>query len=154
MNHSDTHDDLVVKQALSIVRYRLSCSENIKLDSSRQAIEYANLKLSLEQREIFSGISMDVQQRVINYREFFTGTLSACAVYPREVVKACMEDNAGTMICLHNHPSGVLEPSLADIELTRVLKKTLQLVGVSLLDHIIVAGGSCFSMAENGVDPF
>jgi len=154
MSHVETHEDLMVEQALRIVRYRLSCNKGEKLDSSQRAIQYAKLKLSMEKREIFSGIMLDAQVRVIDYREFFVGTLSSCAVYPREVVRDCITENACSIIFLHNHPSGALEPSVSDVELTRVLKQALKLIEVSVVDHIVVAGGHSFSMAENGTAPF
>ena len=154
-NHDLSFEErTVVEQALSIVRYRLSQCEHEPLDCSKSAIRYASLKLSMEKREVFSGVSLDAQNKVINYREYFVGSLRSCAVYPREVVTACLEDNAAAIILMHNHPSGRLEASLADMDVTRVLQDSLKLIDVHVADHIIVAGGHCYSMAENGDPPF
>jgi len=72
-------------------------------------------------------------------------------VYPREVVKAALQQNAAAVIFAHNHPSGVAEPSHADEILTQSLKQALALVDVKVLDHFIVAGTSTLSFAERGL---
>jgi DNA repair protein RadC len=78
--------------------------------------------------------------------------LTQTSVYPREVVKAALANNAAAVILAHNHPSGVAEPSQADEMLTRNLKAALALVDVKLLDHFIVAGNATpLSFAERGL---
>jgi DNA repair protein RadC len=72
-------------------------------------------------------------------------------VHPREVVKQALAHNAAAMILAHNHPSGVPEPSRADELITRRLREALQLVDIPVLDHLIVAGNTCVSLAERGV---
>ena len=70
------------------------------------------------------------------------------SVYPREVVKAALKNNAAALIFSHNHPSGVAEPSRADELLTQTLKQALALVDVRVLDHVVVAGPVTLSFAE------
>src|SRR3546814_950477 len=72
--------------------------------------------------------------------EMSHGTLTQASVYPREIVKTALRLDAAAIIMSHNHPSGVPEPSEADLALTRHLKHALALVDVRLLDHIIVTG--------------
>lgn len=88
---------------------------------------------------------------MIQYRELFFGTISHTSVYPREVVKAALELNAGAVILAHNHPSGLPEPSRADEVLTQSLKTTLAMVDVRVLDHFVIGGGKCVSFAERGL---
>jgi DNA repair protein RadC len=87
---------------------------------------------------------------VIVFDELFRGTIDGASVYPREVVKACLSCNAAAVIFVHNHPSGVAEPSQADIAITERLRKALALIDVRVLDHLIV-GDEVTSFAERGL---
>ncbi len=102
------------------------------------------------ENEVFSCLFLDNRHRLINYQELFNGTIDSASVYPREVVKAALKQNAAAVIFAHNHPSGVAEPSRADIEITAKLKKALALVDIRVLDHIIAGDGYQVSMAERG----
>jgi DNA repair protein RadC len=94
---------------------------------------------------------LDAQNRVIEFKELFAGTLAQTSVYPREVVREALRLNAAAVILSHNHPSGETRPSRADEVLTSTLKTALALVDVRVLDHIITAGGESLSMAEKGL---
>jgi DNA repair protein RadC len=85
------------------------------------------------------------------FEELFRGTLNGTAVYPREVVKRALALNAAAAILVHNHPSGVAEPSRADEVLTERLQEALSLVEVRLLDHIVVGDGETVSFSERGL---
>jgi len=113
--------------------------------------EYLSLKLSLLEYEVFYVIYLDNHLRLIEMTELFRGTLNQAAVYPREVVKEALLRNAASIVVVHNHPSGVSDPSNADLHLTRELKKALQLIDVRLLDHFIVAGTEVRSLAAEGL---
>ncbi|MBP6019125.1 MAG: DNA repair protein RadC [Burkholderiaceae bacterium] len=93
---------------------------------------------------------LDSQFRLITSEEVSRGTLTQASVYPREIVKAGLRHHAAALILAHNHPSGVAEPSQADLSLTRHLKQALALVDIRLLDHLIITGGSAISLAERG----
>ena len=121
------------------------------LQSPRAVRDYLLLLLSGKPREEFVALFLDAQQRVIASETLFAGTLTQTSVYPREVVKAALRNNAAAVIFAHNHPSGVAEPSGADELLTRTLKSALALVDVQVLDHFIVAGDSAMSFAERGL---
>ncbi len=108
-------------------------------------------RLGTQPYEVFAGLFLDNRHRVIQYRELFRGTIDGAAVYPREVVRQALEDNAAAVIFAHNHPSGVAEPSQADIALTRRLKDALALVDIRVLDHMVVGHGEVISLAERGL---
>lgn len=112
---------------------------------------YVSTKLRHEQREVFMGIFLDNRHRVIASEILFVGTIDGCAVHPREVAKAALNYNAAAMIFAHNHPSGVTEPSQADISITHRLKRLLEELDIRTLDHLIVGEGAAFSMAEKGL---
>lgn len=119
---------------------------------SPQAVrDYLRLALAARPCEIFIGLFLDSQNRVLAAEELFRGTLAQTSVYPREVVKAALAHNAAAMIFAHNHPSGVAEPSRADELLTQALKQALALVDIRTLDHFVVAGGQITSFAERGL---
>ncbi|NLY28100.1 MAG: DNA repair protein RadC [Alcaligenaceae bacterium] len=93
---------------------------------------------------------LDSQFRLITSEEISRGTLTQASVYPREVIKSGLRHHAAALILAHNHPSGVSEPSQADIHLTQHLKKALALVDIRLLDHLIITATGALSLAERG----
>lgn len=95
-------------------------------------------------------LHLDSQYRLIASEELSRGTLTQASVYPREIVKSALRRHAAALILAHNHPSGVTEPSQADLSLTRHLKHALALVDIRLLDHLIVTGTNALSLAEQG----
>lgn len=101
--------------------------------------------------ESFVALFLDAQNRLIVAEELSRGTLTQTSVYPREVVKAALRENAASVIFAHNHPSGIAEPSRADQQLTTPLKQALSLVDVRVLDHLIIAGAGSLSFAERGL---
>jgi len=121
------------------------------LGSPQAVRDYLRLTLGGRTCEVFVGVFLDSQNRVLATEELFRGTLAQTSVYPREVVKAALAHNAAAMIFAHNHPSGVAEPSRADELLTQALKQALALVDIRTLDHFVVAGGRLTSFAERGL---
>jgi DNA repair protein RadC len=101
--------------------------------------------------EVFCCLFLDNRHRVIVFEELFRGTIDGASVHPREVVRRVLHHNAAAVILAHNHPSGVPEPSRADIQLTRRLVDALALVDVRVLDHFIVGEGPGVSFAERGL---
>lgn len=112
--------------------------------------EFLRVRLAPQPYEIFAVLWLDNRHRVITFEELFRGTIDGASVHPREVVRAAMDHNAAACIFAHNHPSGVPEPSQADLRITGQLKAALDLVEVRVLDHIIVGDTMC-SFAEQGL---
>ena len=121
------------------------------LTSPQVVRDFLRVKLGTLEHEVFAVIHLDAQNRVIEYVEMFRGTVSQTSVYPREVVKEALARNSAALLLVHNHPSGVAEPSRADEMLTQTLKSALALVDVRVLDHLIVAGSAILSFAERGL---
>lgn len=116
------------------------------ITSPADTIAYLHAQLRDRPHEIFACLMLDNRNRVIAFRELFRGTIDGASVYPREVVKQALADNAASVILAHNHPSGVCEPSQADVQITERLKKALALVDIRVLDHVIVGDDTlCFS---------
>jgi DNA repair protein RadC len=115
------------------------------------ASSYLISQLRDKQREVFSMLMLDSQHQLIAYREMFQGTINSAAVYPRELVKQAMEDNAAAVILAHNHPSGKAEPSQSDINITQKIKQAMALIDVSVLDHFVIGDGRAVSFAQRGL---
>lgn len=101
--------------------------------------------------EVFGCLFLDNRHRVLAFEELFRGTLNGTAVYPREVLKRALALNAAAVILVHNHPSGLAEPSRADEALTEALKEALALVDIRVLDHLVVGDGETVSFSERGL---
>lgn len=125
-------------------------SQTDALTSPELTRRYLQAQLRDRDHEVFACLLLDNQHRVLKYAELFRGTLDGAAVYPREVVKLALAQSAAAMILVHNHPSGVAEPSQADRAITSRLQQALALVDVRVLDHLIVGDGYCVSFAERG----
>jgi DNA repair protein RadC len=120
--------------------------------SPREVREWLQLRLAGLQHEVFMALWLDSGNRLISFEELFRGSISHTVIHPREVVKSALSHNAAAVVIAHNHPSGRIEPSTADIKLTIQLKQALELVDVRLIDHFVVATGhSPRSMAEQGL---
>ena len=112
---------------------------------------YLRLKLAEEPNEVFGCLFLDNRHRVIKDEHLFFGTIDGASVHPRVVVQKALGYNAAALIVYHNHPSGVAEPSQADVRITHHLQEALKLVEVRLLDHIVVSVQGYASLAERGL---
>lgn len=121
------------------------------LTSPEQTKRYLKSRLVTRVHEVFACLFLDTRNKVISYDELFFGTLDGAAVYPREVVRRALDINAGAVIFAHNHPSGVAEPSSADIAITQRLKTALASVDIRVLDHMIIGHDQVVSLAERGL---
>jgi len=101
-----------------------------------------------EPTEVFAILCLTTKYRVIAYHEVSRGTLDSTLVHPREVFKAALLANAAAIIVCHNHPSGDPTPTADDVEVTRRLAATGQVVGIEVLDHIVVGDGRYYSFKE------
>lgn len=121
------------------------------LTSAALSRRYVKSKLRAHHREVFLCLFLDSQHRVIAQEELFQGSIDSATVYPREVLSRAFYHNAAALIFAHNHPSGVAEPSEADIAITQRLKSALDLVDIKTLDHLVVGDETVTSMAERGL---
>ncbi len=134
---------------------RRSLAQELKaaplFDTPQKVKDYAMLHLAGLQHEVFALLFLDAQHRLIEMKTLFRGSLTSTSVHAREVVKEALALNAGAVVLMHNHPSGVAEASRADENVTALLKAALQLVDVRVLDHLVVGQGAVMSFAERGL---
>lgn len=112
---------------------------------------FLQLHMAHKHHEVFAMMFLDAQHKLLCMETLFRGTLSQTSVYPREVVLRALHHHSAAVVLAHNHPSGSVHPSPADLHLTQTLKSALAMVDVRVLDHVIVGPGQAFSMAEQGV---
>ncbi len=140
----------VIQEALSLLTNTVK-RKSFSLTSCDAVKNYCRLNLATREHEIFGALFLDSQHRLIEFKELFRGTIDGCSVYVREVAKEALSLNAAAIIFTHNHPSGVCEPSQADIQITKRLQEALTLFDVRVLDHFIVSIEEVVSFAERGL---
>lgn len=150
-NGSRAHEKCAVARELVMRWLHEEMESQCVLSAPGAVRDFLRVHFAGQERESFVALFLDAQHRLILASELFRGTLTQTSVYPREVVKAALRENAAAVIFAHNHPSGCAEPSRADELLTSNLKQALALVDVKVLDHFVVAGSATISFAERGL---
>lgn len=137
---------LTMAKAIAANRLRRKRTEFINnTDDARKAIQFF---FGNPLSEHFCALWLDEDYSLIKAEIIFQGTIDGASVYPRVVVMNALKVGAKHVIIQHNHPSGTAIPSQSDIILTERIQKSLTLIGVSVLDHLIV-GDTIFSFADN-----
>ena len=139
----------IVSLAESILRERVERGE--PLTDPATVKRWLTTRLSDRSHEVFCVLFFDNRHRIIAFEELFRGTIDGASVHAREVVKEALHHNAAAVIFVHNHPSGIAEPSDADRRLTQRLKDALALLDIRTLDHFVVGGTEVVSFAERGL---
>ena len=129
----------IVFAALEFWRRKFTKQTAPLIDSPQRAAEQLNF-IRNKKQEHFVMLTLDGARRLINCRTITIGTLMSSLVHPREVFSPAIEDRAASIIIAHNHPSGMLDVSDQDREVTKRIKLAGELLGIQLDDHIIVAG--------------
>jgi hypothetical protein len=137
--------DALIRRALVELEKRLR-DPGPQLSSPDTVTSYLRLSLGPSDVERMFVLYLDAQNRLLAAEEASRGTVTTTHVHSREIVRKALQLNAVGVILAHNHPSGSPDPSEADWDLTRVVKTTLRLVDVTVLDHVIVAGRDAVSM--------
>lgn len=116
-----------------------------KIESPADSAKYLKHMGRLK-KEHFVILTLDGGNQVINKHSISTGTLTASLVHPREVFVKAIEDRAASIIVAHNHPSGSLNPSTADLQVTERLKECGNIIGIQVIDHLIITQDSYTSI--------
>jgi DNA repair protein RadC len=118
---------------------------------SQMVCRYIRRRIGHGERETFGCMFLNARHRLLRWEVLFQGSIDRAHVHAREVLKRAMELNAAALVFGHNHPSGVAEPSQADVLLTRELRELLARVDINLLDHVVVAPNDTISFAARGL---
>ena len=124
-----------------------------KIRSPEDVLRVIAKELATYDREVFAVLNLKTNGQPINLNICSVGTLDASVVSPREVFKSTILSNSAAFVAVHNHPSGSLNPSQEDKDVTKRLLSCSELLGVKMLDHIIVAGetGDIYSFKSGGL---
>ena len=124
-----------------------------KIRSPEDVLTVIAKELATYDREVFAVLNLKTNGQPINLNICSVGTLDASVVSPREVFKSTILSNSAAFVAVHNHPSGSLNPSQEDKDVTKRLLSCSELLGVKMLDHIIVAGetGDIYSFKGEGL---
>lgn len=144
---------ITIAAALELGRRR-KAAESIKrpkIDSSASAFDQVEAELSDLKHEEFWILLLNQQNQIIDKRSISSGGVSSTIADAKLIFKPALEKLASALILCHNHPSGNLKPSQADIALTKKLVEAGKVLDVNVLDHLIVANNKYFSFADEGL---
>ena len=121
------------------------------IQSSEDVLNYLRHNLRDKSQELFMVIYLNGRNQILKMETLFEGTLNTSAVYPREVVKKALENDASALVLVHNHPSGNPSPSKDDLTITKKLKEAAKTIDIYIHDHLIIAGNDVYSFADHGL---
>ena len=122
-----------------------------KITNKEILLNFLRNKIGYENVEKFYVIYLSSSNEVLAFEESSSGTLDRSSIYPREIYKRVIMENAKSIIIAHNHPSGNISPSKCDINITNEIAKGLKNFGALLIEHIIITRDSYFSFLEEGL---
>ena len=139
----------LILAAIEFARRRIK-PEGAKIETPADLLPHVRHYADRKQ-EHFLCATINGANEILNIRVVSMGLIDRSPVHPREVFADAVSDRASAIIVAHNHPSGTLEPSSSDLDVTRQLKAAGEVVGISLLDHIIFNRSGYFSLLEHGL---
>ena len=141
----------LIEFASSVLESRAK-SYGEEFNSPEKASQFISLKLGEYEREVFAVLFLNNRNKLISFEKMFYGTVDSAPIFPREIARKALSLNACAVIAAHNHPSGNIEPSKADVAITEKIKLALEIFEIRLLDHFVVSdnGGFC-SFTQRGL---
>jgi len=141
-----------LQAALEIARRQRkeSLSRGQAMSDPNTVGQYLQNALRDYSNEVFAVLFLDSKHRVLSFDILFYGTIDSASIYPREIARKALENNAAAVIFAHNHPSGDSNPSSQDIELTETLCQIMSGIGIQVLDHCIIGNQNYCSLATLG----
>jgi DNA repair protein RadC len=146
-----TNPETNFKQMLFSGQFAAQVQEVVKGETIKSPEELLNILSPLlcgKDSDVEKGcfLFLDAKNRIIHIEISFSGSISNCAIYPREVVKKCLQYKAAALIMAHNHPSGDLTPSESDFDITARVIAACKVIGVEVHDHVIITENAFYSM--------
>ena len=121
------------------------------VENDQDVIDYLSLSMRDRKEEFFKVIYLNKANIILSIDELARGTVDEASIYPREVIKRAFDIGASAVIFVHNHPSGSMEPSKRDIDVTKKLISACKAVDITPLDHIIVSPHGYISLKSKGI---
>jgi DNA repair protein RadC len=127
--------------------------EKKQVSCTTELLDFCRTKMGGKKDEEFSVIYLDAQNQIIEFETIQKGIVNQAVVYPRQVLESALKKKASAIILAHNHPSGHIRPSDADIRLTKMIQETAKVLDILVHDHIIIGENRFFSFREEGLMP-
>ncbi|HWL27010.1 MAG TPA: DNA repair protein RadC [Ureibacillus sp.] len=118
--------------------------------SPQDAASFLMPEMSSLNQEHFVTLFLNTKNQVIHKQTIFIGSLNSSIVHPREIFREAVKRSAASIICAHNHPSGIATPSPEDIDVTKRIQEAGYIIGIDLIDHIIIGDHQFISLKEKG----
>jgi len=125
--------------------------EKKQVTCTSELLDYCRTVMGGKRDEEFCVIYLDAQNQIIEFETIQRGVVNQAVVYPRQVLECALKRKASAIILAHNHPSGHVRPSDADIRLTKTIQETAKILDILVHDHIIVGENRFFSFREEGL---
>jgi len=127
--------------------------EKRQVSCTTELLDFCRTVMGAKKDEEFCVIYLDAQNQIIEFETIQKGIVNQAVVYPRQVLESALKKKASAIILAHNHPSGHVRPSEADIRLTKTIQETAKVLDILVHDHIIIGENRFFSFREEGLMP-
>jgi DNA repair protein RadC len=143
---------VILTAAFELARRKISDSslQKVTVRSSKDVAEFLKLRLSDLTYEVFAVVLLNRANRIIHFEIVSKGGITGTIADPRIILKLALLHGATGIILSHNHPSGNLQPSQADDQVTRNIQKAAEIMDIKLLDHLIVSDDGYYSYVDEG----
>lgn len=144
---------ITIAAALELGRRRQGASSifSTKIKCSIDVADYLIEQLKDLDHEVFAVVFLNRANKIIHFEIISRGGITGTVADPRIILKLALQHGATSLIICHNHPSGNLQPSIADNEITKKIKQAAELIDVKLLDHLIVSDEGYYSYLDEGL---
>ncbi|SOC36430.1 RadC family protein [Ureibacillus acetophenoni] len=129
---------------------QMQVNNRFTIRSPQDAASYLMPEMSSLNQEHFVTLFLNTKNQVLHKQTIFIGSLNSSIVHPREIFREAVKRSAASIICAHNHPSGVATPSPEDIDVTKRIQEAGYIIGIDLIDHIIIGDHQFISLKEKG----
>jgi len=140
---------VALRKALAFYFADAAVNQRLQLTKMSALIDFLKSQIADSENEVLFAIFLNAKNEVLNLKNLGEGTVSQASAFPRRIVEEALKLKATSLILAHNHPGGVAEPSDGDIAITKEINKALELVEISMQDHVILANNDYFSFKKN-----
>ena len=124
-------------------------SYQMVITNPKDVVRWFQMEYGYLKQEHFIVVYLDSKGKILSHQTLFVGTLTESCVHPRDIFRQAFLESAYSILLVHNHPSGIVAPSQADISCTQQIKKVADTMGIKMIDHIIVGRNQYFSFSQS-----
>jgi DNA repair protein RadC len=153
MNGISAHTALLIKlvKEIGVLYLKEKAKEKPQITCTKELLNYCKTNMGGLKDEQFCVIYLDAQNKITDIEAIEEGIVNQAVVYPRKVLENALKQKASAIIMVHNHPSGHVKPSDADIRLTKTIQETAKVLDILVHDHVIIGENRFFSFREEGL---